>query len=97
MHETWYPEHRPQTGRFWPMLLSRSGGRGARPTPPLMAALLDDTVAIVLAGGAGERLHPLTKERPKPGFFFGGPSPITVFALSNSTTPALPRVFTATQ
>ena len=62
-----------------------------------MAALLDDTVAIVLAGGAGERLHPLTKERAKPAVFFGGPYRIIDFALSNCINSGLRRVFIATQ
>jgi len=32
-----------------------------------MAAHVDDTLVIVLAGGAGERLYPLTKERADSG------------------------------
>ena len=62
-----------------------------------MAAPFDDTVAIVLAGGAGERLHPLTKERAKPAVFFGGPYRIIDFALSNCINSGLRRVFIATQ
>src|ERR1700710_2509504 len=62
-----------------------------------MAALLDDTVAIVLAGGAGERLHPLTRERAKPAVYFGGPYRIIDFALSNCINSGLRRVFIATQ
>ena len=48
-----------------------------------MSALLDDTLVIVLAGGAGERLYPLTKDRAKPARYFGGPYRIIDFALSN--------------
>ena len=40
-----------------------------------MPALLDDSLVIVLAGGAGERLYPLTKDRAKPAVYFGGPVP----------------------
>ncbi|MEQ1731283.1 MAG: sugar phosphate nucleotidyltransferase, partial [Vicinamibacterales bacterium] len=36
-----------------------------------MAALLDDSLVIVLAGGAGERLSPLTMDRAKPAVYFG--------------------------
>ena len=62
-----------------------------------MAALLDDSLVIVLAGGAGERLSPLTKERAKPAVYFGGPYRIIDFALSNSINSGLRRIFIATQ
>ena len=33
---------------------------------------MNSVLAIVLAGGAGERLHPLTQDRAKPAVPFGG-------------------------
>src|SRR5437773_5792 len=62
-----------------------------------MSAPLDDTVVIVLAGGAGERLHPLTKDRAKPAVYFGGPYRIIDFSLSNCINSGLHRIFIATQ
>ena len=62
-----------------------------------MAALLDDTLVIVLAGGAGERLFPLTKDRAKPAVYFGGPYRIIDFSLSNCINSGLRRIFIATQ
>ena len=62
-----------------------------------MAALLDDCVVIVLAGGVGERLYPLTKERAKPAVYFGGPYRIIDFVLSNCINSGLRRIFIATQ
>ena len=62
-----------------------------------MAALVDDAIVIVLAGGAGERLYPLTKERAKPAVYFGGPYRIIDFALSNCINSGLRRIFIATQ
>src|ERR671938_1289301 len=62
-----------------------------------MAALVDDALVIVLAGGAGERLYPLTKERAKPAVYFGGPYRIIDFALSNCINSGLRRIFIATQ
>ena len=62
-----------------------------------MSALLDDTLVIVLAGGAGERLYPLTKDRAKPAVYFGGPYRIIDFALSNCINSGLRRIFIATQ
>jgi glucose-1-phosphate adenylyltransferase len=62
-----------------------------------MSALLDDSLVIVLAGGAGERLYPLTKERAKPAVYFGGPYRIIDFVLSNCINSGLRRVFIATQ
>ena len=63
----------------------------------VMSALLDDSLVIVLAGGAGERLYPLTKERAKPAVYFGGPYRIIDFALSNCINSGLRRIFIATQ
>src|SRR5881396_1678213 len=62
-----------------------------------MHALLDDSLVIVLAGGAGERLYPLTKERAKPAVYFGGPYRIIDFVLSNCINSGLRRIFIATQ
>ena len=58
---------------------------------------LDDILVILLAGGAGERLHPLTKERAKPAVYFGGPYRIIDFTLSNCINSGLRRIFIATQ
>jgi glucose-1-phosphate adenylyltransferase len=60
-------------------------------------SLVDDALVIVLAGGAGERLYPLTKERAKPAVYFGGPYRIIDFVLSNCINSGLRRVFIATQ
>src|SRR2546422_11657688 len=62
-----------------------------------MSALVDDSLVIVLAGGAGERLYPLTKERAKPAVYFGGPYRIIDFALSNCINSGVRRIFIATQ
>ncbi len=60
-------------------------------------SLIDDSLVIVLAGGAGERLYPLTKHRAKPAVYFGGPYRIIDFVLSNCINSGLRRVFIATQ
>src|SRR5438874_5643470 len=59
--------------------------------------MLDDALVILLAGGAGERLYPLTRDRAKPAVFFGGPYRIIDFALSNCINSGLRRIFIATQ
>jgi glucose-1-phosphate adenylyltransferase len=58
---------------------------------------VDDTLVILLAGGVGERLSPLTKERAKPAVYFGGPYRIIDFTLSNCINSGFRRVFIATQ
>jgi glucose-1-phosphate adenylyltransferase len=58
---------------------------------------LDDILVILLAGGAGERLSPLTKDRAKPAVYFGGPYRIVDFTLSNCINSGLRRIFIATQ
>lgn len=59
--------------------------------------MLDEPMVIVLAGGAGERLYPLTQDRAKPAVFFGGPYRIIDFVLSNCVNSGLRRIFIATQ
>jgi glucose-1-phosphate adenylyltransferase len=59
--------------------------------------LLRDVVAVLLAGGAGERLFPLTKDRAKPAVSFGGPYRIIDFTLSNCVNSGLRKIFIASQ
>ncbi|MET0553434.1 MAG: glucose-1-phosphate adenylyltransferase [Vicinamibacteria bacterium] len=59
--------------------------------------LLRDVVAVLLAGGAGERLYPLTRNRAKPAVTFGGPYRIADFTLSNCINSGLRKIFIATQ
>ena len=49
-----------------------------------MRASRRDVLTLVLAGGVGKRLYPLTRDRAKPAVPFGGPYRIIDFALSNA-------------
>ena len=55
------------------------------------------TVALVLAGGRGTRLHQLTDNRAKPAVYFGGKFRIIDFALSNCINSGIRRVGVITQ
>src|SRR5699024_9220268 len=54
-------------------------------------------LAIVLAGGEGKRLMPLTLDRAKPAVPFGGIYRLIDFALSNIVTSDYLRVVVLTQ
>lgn len=56
-----------------------------------------NTIAMVLAGGKGERLSPLTTNRPKPGVAFGGKYKIIDFVLSNLFNSGIKQVYILTQ
>ena len=56
-----------------------------------------NTVALVLAGGAGKRLLPLTRDRAKPAVPFGGKYRIIDFTLSNCFHSGIRRVLVLTQ
>jgi glucose-1-phosphate adenylyltransferase len=58
---------------------------------------MKDTLGILLAGGAGERLYPLTRDRAKPAVTFGGIYRIIDVTLSNCVNSGLRRVFILTQ
>ncbi len=62
-----------------------------------MAQLARQTVALVLAGGRGSRLGPLTEWRAKPAVPFGGKFRIIDFALSNCLNSGIRRIGIATQ
>jgi glucose-1-phosphate adenylyltransferase len=54
-------------------------------------------IAMVLAGGQGERLYPLTRDRAKPAVPFGGIYRIIDFTLSNCINSDVRRIFVLTQ
>jgi glucose-1-phosphate adenylyltransferase len=56
-----------------------------------------DALGVLLAGGQGERLWPLTRDRAKPAVPFGGVYRIIDITLSNCLNSDLRRVFVLTQ
>jgi glucose-1-phosphate adenylyltransferase len=58
---------------------------------------MKDTLGVLLAGGAGERLYPLTRDRAKPAVTFGGNYRIIDVTLSNCINSDLRKVYILTQ
>lgn len=58
---------------------------------------MQNILAILLAGGAGERLFPLTRHTAKPAVPFGGIYRIIDFTLSNCVNSNIRRVFVLAQ
>lgn len=56
-----------------------------------------DVLTFILAGGRGERLDPLTRDRTKPAVPFGGVYRIIDFTLSNCVNSGLRRIYVLTQ
>jgi glucose-1-phosphate adenylyltransferase len=65
--------------------------------PHRRRTLLGDTLAIVMAGGQGERLYPLTRDRGKPAVPFGGIYRVVDFTLSNCLNSGLRKIYVLTQ
>jgi glucose-1-phosphate adenylyltransferase len=61
------------------------------------STILRKTLTMILAGGQGERLFPLTKYRTKPSVQFGGKYRIIDFTLSNCLNSGLRKIFVLTQ
>ena len=57
----------------------------------------DKTLAMILAGGEGRRLAPLTQERAKPAVPFGGRYRIIDFVLSNFINSGIYSIYVLTQ
>lgn len=62
-----------------------------------VSRLTKDTLALILAGGRGSRLHELTNWRAKPALYFGGKYRLIDFPLSNCINSGIRRVGILTQ
>lgn len=58
---------------------------------------MKNILTFIMAGGKGERLHPLTKDRTKPAVPFGGVYRIIDFTLSNCINSGLRKIHVLTQ
>jgi glucose-1-phosphate adenylyltransferase len=56
-----------------------------------------DALAMVMAGGKGERLYPLTRDRTKPAVPFGGKYRLIDFVLSNLINSHIHSIYVLTQ
>ena len=61
------------------------------------STILRKTITMILAGGQGERLYPLTTYRSKPSVPFGGKYRIIDFALSNCLNSGFRRIYVLVQ
>ncbi|GLR18772.1 glucose-1-phosphate adenylyltransferase [Portibacter lacus] len=59
--------------------------------------MTDKTISVILGGGAGTRLFPLTKDRSKPAVPLGGKYRLIDIPLSNCLNSNLRRIFVLTQ
>jgi glucose-1-phosphate adenylyltransferase len=58
---------------------------------------MKDVLAVILAGGKGSRLDPLTRDRAKPAVSFGGAYRIIDFTLSNCLNSGVRKILVLTQ
>src|ERR1700755_163353 len=70
---------------------------GVRISPASPRGLTANVLGIVLAGGEGKRLWPLTADRAKPAVPFGGNYRLIDFVLSNLVNAGLHRICVLTQ
>lgn len=59
--------------------------------------MINDTLVMILAGGEGKRLYPLTKDRAKPAVPFGGRYRIIDFVMNNFINSGFYRIKVLTQ
>lgn len=66
-------------------------------SPKAQKELMDKVASVVLAGGQGTRLHPLTLTRCKPSVCFGGRYRLIDIPISNSLNAHIHRIFVISQ
>ncbi len=81
---------RPDQIRFAPSIARGIAARG-------QGSALQQTMVMLLAGGQGERLYPLTRDRAKPAVPIGGVYRIIDFGLSNCINSGMRRILVLTQ
>jgi len=59
--------------------------------------MMNKVLTFIMAGGKGERLYPLTRDRTKPAVPFGGIYRIIDFTLSNCINSGLRKIYVLTQ
>ena len=59
--------------------------------------MMRKVLTFIMAGGKGERLYPLTRDRTKPAVPFGGIYRIVDFTLSNCINSGLRKIYLLTQ
>ncbi|HEY5753152.1 MAG TPA: glucose-1-phosphate adenylyltransferase [Chthoniobacterales bacterium] len=64
---------------------------------PLLPSVVRNTLAIVMGGGVGSRLFPLTKDRSKPAVPLGGKYRIVDIPISNCLNSGLRQIYVLTQ
>ncbi|HEX8294896.1 MAG TPA: glucose-1-phosphate adenylyltransferase [Chthoniobacteraceae bacterium] len=64
---------------------------------PTMPSVAEKTLAVIMGGGAGSRLFPLTKERSKPAVPLAGKYRIVDIPISNCINSGLRRIYVLTQ
>src|SRR5689334_20809943 len=75
-------------------VLKNPTGKTAGALPP---GTLQRTLAIIMGGGAGTRLFPLTKDRAKPAVPLGGKYRIVDIPISNCLNSGLRSIYVLTQ
>jgi glucose-1-phosphate adenylyltransferase len=62
-----------------------------------MKPIFENALTLIMAGGRGERLYPLTREVAKPAVVFGGSYKIIDFTLSNCFNSGIRQIYLLTQ
>jgi glucose-1-phosphate adenylyltransferase len=94
IHATATAPARSPARSSWP---AAEGTGPALHRPATVASAARDTYALVLAGGRGSRLGPLTERRAKPAVPFAGKLKIIDFTLSNCVNSGIRRIGVLTQ
>src|SRR5260370_24507578 len=90
------PASKPPRLSFSLLLLLEWAPRSSAPRGRPMSDMRD-AIVVLLAGGQGERLWPLTRDRAKPAVPFGALYRIIDITLSNCINSNLRRIFILTQ